>query len=230
MRLPESTKFRVRDQRKPNHHWADNEVIDVYGPRIGMIGYAIYMYLCRHAWSGRCVKKQSDIATAFNCDPGRVRRHIGKLQDAGLIAIEEGGLGETHSYLILQVAKAERQNAARPSGETQPIGTAKCSTTNGKTQYGEQQNAAPNKEARLSQDFSQDLRGRERPLSPSVLLIARENFWKIYDGLERNPEKSWHADAMDRLRISAVRPGLPLAQTQAMLREHPRWQTWKFLD
>lgn len=82
--------FQIRDRRKPGHHWADNEVMDIFGPMIGMAGYAIYMYICR--WSGnedgRCYKSHRDIAKSFGCSPDTVQRHVSLLIKSNLIHIE----------------------------------------------------------------------------------------------------------------------------------------------
>ena len=45
-------EFFVRDTRQPGHFWADNEVLDVFGERLGYDGFAIYLALCRHATNG----------------------------------------------------------------------------------------------------------------------------------------------------------------------------------
>ncbi len=81
MRLPDNTPFRVRDQRKPNHHWADNEVLDECAPRIGAYGYAVYMYICRWAGNsdGRCTRSQREIASAFGISTDTVGRAMQKL-------------------------------------------------------------------------------------------------------------------------------------------------------
>jgi len=36
----------------PGHFWADNEVLDVFGPQLGEHGFCAYMVLCRHATNG----------------------------------------------------------------------------------------------------------------------------------------------------------------------------------
>jgi len=45
-------EFLVRDTRLARHFWADNEVVDVYGPQLGAHAFAVYMALCRHATNG----------------------------------------------------------------------------------------------------------------------------------------------------------------------------------
>ena len=50
--MDDSVEFLVRDRRMPGHFWADNEVLDVFGPQLGEHGFCAYMVLCRHATNG----------------------------------------------------------------------------------------------------------------------------------------------------------------------------------
>lgn len=101
-----SIQFKVRDERKAGHHWADNEIIDNYGSRIGPIAYAIYMFIGRWAGNrtGRCAKTQKEIAAAFGLTRETVNRYIRKLTDEKLIAIENDGFNNC-TYVILEVDK-----------------------------------------------------------------------------------------------------------------------------
>jgi DNA-binding MarR family transcriptional regulator len=98
--------LRVRDERKPGHHWADNEVLDMHGRELGPYGYAVYMALGRHAdnRSGKCTKSQSDIAKIFGISSDTVQRAIQKLIDLGLLA-KEYNPGGACEYILLEVDK-----------------------------------------------------------------------------------------------------------------------------
>jgi DNA-binding MarR family transcriptional regulator len=161
---PEMT-FAVRDERRPRHHWADNEVLDVHGREIGLAGYGIYMYLGRHAdnKTGRCTKRQADIAAAFGCSTDTVQRHTAKLVEAGLIAIKEGAIGKTFTYVLLQVHKVQAANCGVVEPQNAAQKNADCGTTDRKMRPSEPQIAVATKEARLSQDFSQDGEAAPQP-------------------------------------------------------------------
>lgn len=99
--------FHVRDQRKPGHHWADNEIIDEYISKIGVTGYAIYMYLGRWAGNrtGECIKTQSEVASALDLSRETVNRYIAILSDEKLIEIQDHGANKK-TYVLLEVPKA----------------------------------------------------------------------------------------------------------------------------
>lgn len=138
--------FNVRDQRKPGHHWADNEVMDDYGKQIGMQGYSIYMYLCRHAGNrnGKCSRTHAEIAEAFGASRFTVMRHIIILTRVGLISIEKQG-GDKSIYVIMEVPKRLLQNATTL--------VANCNTPLLQNATPLLQIATSNKEVRLSQDL-----------------------------------------------------------------------------
>lgn len=104
-------EFHVRDERRPGHHWADNEIIDVYGPQIGFAGYAIYMYICRYAGNrtGQCLQTQENIAKAFGVSRDTVNRNLAVLEECGLIKIERNP-GKPSLYIIREVEKNLPQN------------------------------------------------------------------------------------------------------------------------
>jgi hypothetical protein len=156
--------FKVRDERKPGHHWADNEVMDLFGKRIGPFGYSVYMYICRYAGNsdGRCYKSQTEIAAAFSISVDTVARAVYRLIEVGLIAKEDIA-GKPSIYIVLEVPKrtavsgthlppktvapnANSGNHLPPTADWIPLIADTLPPT-----------AARNKEVRLSQDFIQDL-------------------------------------------------------------------------
>jgi DNA-binding MarR family transcriptional regulator len=98
--------FRVRDERKPGHHWADNEVLDLYARELGPFGYSIYMALGRHSdnRTGRCSKSQREIAAIFGVSADTVQRAIARLIELRLVAKEEQP-GRSCVYILLEVEK-----------------------------------------------------------------------------------------------------------------------------
>jgi DNA-binding MarR family transcriptional regulator len=226
--------FRVRDQRRAGHHWADNEVIDDFGAQIGPIGYAIYMYLGMHANNdtGRCSKRQSDIAKAFGISEDTVQRHIQKLFDAGLVAkLEPEQKGETLTYLILEVPKRDRHTAR--CGTVIPQDAARSYR---KMRHGEPQDAVPHTAScgthNRKQDFLQDSfkDGGARPRSVSELAISQKDFWKILEALPSRSDLTSDQNKMHRVRIAAIKSGLGLPNAKEQLCQHPDWRDWKYLE
>jgi hypothetical protein len=95
----------VRDNRGKGWFWADHEVIDTYGPRIGVYGVGVYMYLARRVddTSQRCWPSYQTIADALNISRPKAIEAVQDLVACGLIAIEprivEGH--QSSNYFIL---------------------------------------------------------------------------------------------------------------------------------
>ncbi len=243
--MPDNTQFRARDQRKPNHHWADNEVLDDYAPRIGPYGYAVYMYICRWAGNsdGRCTRSQREIASAFGISTDTVGRAVQRLIEARLLTKQDEP-GRPSEFIVMEVPKRFERPAAHsgthlspttspdlahsgkglpPTAERPPLKAAHLPPT-----------AAPNKEVRLSQDFSQDL-GTSHPAwgaaSGMAWTIAQKQFWDEFEK-QAPPTGSYVANAeaerFHRFRAAANRVGLSAAQAKKILQEHPAWKHWPY--
>lgn len=159
--------FSVRDQRKPGHHWADNEVIDDFGKIIGVYGYSIYMFLCRYAGNrdGRCCKTQGEIAEAFSISRDTVFRSVLKLQECQLIRLEKQ-VDNTVTYFILEVPKHEPLTAQ--GGNPLPLTAARVPPTAVTLPL----TAASNKEERLSLDFNKTKEREPANADLSIQAIA----------------------------------------------------------
>lgn len=175
------SEFNVRDERKPNHHWADNEVIDLYARKIGPFGYAVYMFICRHAGNrdGRCHKSQTDIAKAFSISVDTVARAINRLMEVGLIG-KEDLVGKANVYIVLEVPKRTAHSGTCPAAATPNAnsGNHLPPTADGLPLTADTlpPTAVRNKEVRLSQDFSQDLKhgNGASPLPPTRDLFPNQ--------------------------------------------------------
>jgi hypothetical protein len=86
--------------------------------------------------------------------------------------------------------------------------------------------AARNKEERLSQNFSQDLRGN-RP----AWMIAQKQFWDEFERQAPRPGSyiaNAEAERFQRFRAAANRVGLTATQAKNILLEHPAWKSWPY--
>lgn len=250
--------FQVRDQRKPNHHWADNEVLDDFGARIGAYAYAVYMCICRFAGNndGRCTRTYRQIGNLIGISPDTVARSTDKLVAVGLLAKQQADRTEQGMvFVVLAVPKKERTAHSMPFQVAANSGTplppiAVPPTANSGTPYRPQRQplpptavgvppiavgvppiAVPNKETRLSLDFTQDYKGgASRPAPSASVLIARDRFWRIFDTIPFDQHKNRDSENMMALRRAAVESGLGLTLARTMLEEHPTWKTWPYLS
>jgi biotin operon repressor len=80
----------IRSHRTPGWWWASNELIDVYGPRVGANGIAVYAVLARHADnnSQQCWPGLRRIAGLLAIGRNQVIAAIKTLEAAGLVQIE----------------------------------------------------------------------------------------------------------------------------------------------
>lgn len=119
-------EFDVRDEREPGHFWADNEVYDHYGKRIGPTGLAVYMGLCRYSKAGVSWPSIKRLADDLGIKSEQtVRKALATLKEVGLIRIEERPADpaakrgtQTHRFFILKVEKDKRETV-RPDGGVQ---------------------------------------------------------------------------------------------------------------
>jgi hypothetical protein len=78
--------FMVRDSRQPGHFWADNEVLDVYGPKLGVFAFAVYMVMTRRAdnSTGECILSTRRIAAQLDMSLGMVVNVLRRIVELGL--------------------------------------------------------------------------------------------------------------------------------------------------
>src|SRR6266850_5089162 len=103
--------IRVRDSRRPGHFWADNELLDVYGKKLGIDGLAVYMALSRVAnnRSGECVITLRQIGEFVGCSPQTAMRAIAKLVSHQLVVVESKGTVTSRQpsvYTLLEIPRS----------------------------------------------------------------------------------------------------------------------------
>ena len=98
-----------------NSHWKEDAVLYEFGPEIGLAGIAVYDVLTMFAQSsgsdsGRVAYPSiSRIAGILGCSAPTVRSALKKLEDAGLIQVQqrsEDGGSLSHCYTLLNVQNA----------------------------------------------------------------------------------------------------------------------------
>lgn len=81
----------IRDHRGKNWFWAENAIIDVYGPQLGSYAVAVYMVLCRMADDSTqtAYPSHNTIARRLNVSKPTVIKALKALEAAGLVDILE---------------------------------------------------------------------------------------------------------------------------------------------
>jgi len=119
----------ARTEQRPGYFWADNELMDVYGPRIGAYGVAVYLTLCRYAnnKTGQCQVKIKTVANMLNVSSRTVQRALKTLTDHGLIMIEASivekngaRVNDANVFTILAVEKKPHDSQTPPVLKTPP--------------------------------------------------------------------------------------------------------------
>jgi len=81
-----SESFRVRDGRNFGLFIIEDELIDKYGPQLGVYGVAVYTVLARHAnGQGEAIMSAPAIASRLGCGDRKVRDVLQQLVDMKLI-------------------------------------------------------------------------------------------------------------------------------------------------
>lgn len=111
-----SDEFFPRDNRQPRHFWADNEIIDRFGAKLGAQGIAVYMALARSAMnnSGQCRTSMRKIAVQIGVSPGSVFNALTTILQLGLARkTEEGDNRHCAAYVLADVKALTDPNHAQ---------------------------------------------------------------------------------------------------------------------
>jgi hypothetical protein len=112
---------RVRDRRRASWFSVDNEVLDDFGPLIGLHGFAVYCALSRHAYAGdeEANVSLTKLCTHLKMGRAKLLETLGELRDVGLIAIERGDRKTTNTYTLLEVPKGSSEQNQGSSEQNQ---------------------------------------------------------------------------------------------------------------
>jgi hypothetical protein len=98
---------RIRDRRRRSWFSADNEILDYYGPKLGIYGFGVYCALCRYAYSDteEATVSVRTMAKKLRMGHTKLLETLSALEDAGLISIERGDREHSNIYTLLEVPK-----------------------------------------------------------------------------------------------------------------------------
>ena len=100
-----NTGIKVRDKRKENRYYIDNEFLNGYARRVGVYAQSVYMALCRHSRNGASFPGQDHLAEELGISPSSVKDGITKLKKYNIIDVEmrldtKQGRGSNIYYLL----------------------------------------------------------------------------------------------------------------------------------
>lgn len=98
---------RIRDRRRRSWFSADNEIVDDYGPKLGVYGIGVYCVLSRYANSEteEATVSLRTLAGKLQIGHRKLLQTLNALEDAGLISIERGDREHSSVYTLLEVTK-----------------------------------------------------------------------------------------------------------------------------
>jgi hypothetical protein len=150
--------FLFRSERLPRHFWADNEVIDVFGPQLGCDGFAVYMALCRVSinGTGECSISLNKLASQLGVSKGGVFNALKKLCGVGLIRLlKPGDARNATMYQLADVKSLIDSDHRQLKLSGHNMTTKSAASGHGMTSTGHHMTAAvttrpPNKEDKTS--------------------------------------------------------------------------------
>jgi hypothetical protein len=105
---------------RPPAFWIANAVLDVHGPRLGLLGVALYTALARYAGKdGRCWPSFEALSLKLGISRRSVIRGIALLESAGLIRVERSR-NRPNVYVLLSVEGSALLSPLNGDGGVQP--------------------------------------------------------------------------------------------------------------
>jgi hypothetical protein len=122
---------RIRDRRRKSWFSVDNEILEDFGEKIGLHGFAVYCALSRYANSET---EEAQVSLSTLCRKLKVGRAkllstLEELRESGLIDIERGDRTTASTYVLLEVPKrgGGSEENHRGSEENYPGGSVQNS-------------------------------------------------------------------------------------------------------
>ncbi|MFC1630054.1 helix-turn-helix domain-containing protein [Patescibacteria group bacterium] len=116
-----SKQFKVRDKRKSNRYYVDNEFLNGYAKYVGWRGQVVYHALCRHAKNGKCFPGQDHLAIELGISISSVKRGIKELKEWDIIGVDRRRRTQSNEYWLLDRSewktKPEQRWSNRPKKE-----------------------------------------------------------------------------------------------------------------
>ena len=99
--MQQNKSFKVRDKRKSNRYYIDNEFLNGYAKAVGVYGQSVYLALCRHSRNESCFPGQLHLATELGISVGSVKKGIKILAEWNIIKVKRRGKTQSNIYWLL---------------------------------------------------------------------------------------------------------------------------------
>lgn len=102
----ENEQFIVRDFRNARFFWLDNEVVDVFLPKIGSTAFSVYSYMCRFVSNETqtCWPSMAQMAERLQLSKSTIHRSLQTLEEFKMIRVVQKGKQHSSSeYQMLDV-------------------------------------------------------------------------------------------------------------------------------
>ncbi|MBI2624768.1 MAG: helix-turn-helix domain-containing protein [Candidatus Nealsonbacteria bacterium] len=84
--MQQDKPFKVRDKRKENRYYVDNEFLNGYAKYVGWQGQVVYHALCRHAKDGTCFPSIGHLAAELGISETSVKTGVKRLKELNIIS------------------------------------------------------------------------------------------------------------------------------------------------
>lgn len=156
---------RVRDRRRKDWYSVDNEILDDFGERIGLHGFAVYCALARYSWDGT---EEASVSLTTLCKQLKIGRAkllqtLNLLRDVGLIDIEPGNRTTSSTYVLLEIPKRGGSEENHPSSsQNQQRGSVQNSYKTGSEQNSSREKGLSQRFQESRYDLAEYLRKKAR--------------------------------------------------------------------
>jgi len=162
--------LQIRSHRRAQWFWIDNEIWDTYGEKIGPIGLALYIGLCRYAnhKTGQCWPSLTTLARHAGVSVLSVSRHLKVLVKYRLIHLDARP-GTTACITILDIPRSPITELGVPQSDPHPTEGGPPSQVNTPPITGLHEPDSPNQTKERTSNPSDDrsARGERKPKSVS---------------------------------------------------------------
>jgi hypothetical protein len=204
----------LRDQREPGWLWAGNDIIDVYGPKIGAAGIAVYMALARFAGNrGMAWPGLDTLCEKVSLSKPTLIKAIACLEGHGLIAVERRP-GGANVYTLLRLEAQSGSKAALLGGKEDLPGSKAALPPPVKPVDGGSKAALPEEDS-VKKTHSEENKEREKP-EPLAALAAPPPEPETIDQSLSEPVLEVHPVYLLAVALAAV-CGMDLALNKARL-------------
>ena len=115
--MQQNKSFKVRDKRKGNRYYVDNEFIDGYAKYVGWQGQCVYHALCRHSREENCFPGQEHLAIELGISTASVKRGVKQLKEWNIVAVVRRGKTQSNEYWLLDRTKWQTKPEQRWSNK-----------------------------------------------------------------------------------------------------------------